>query len=297
MQAATTALRWVARGVGALAFADLQVWGRALGWLVGDALQVRRAHVLSAMRHAGLGDPERAASSMYASLGTSALELLWMAGRTRELAAIAEVELASGAIINNARSLNRGVVFAASHTGNWDLAACAIARQIPLMIVTKRLSVRGIDEFWQGARQSYGITLVEARGAMAKASAHLTAGGAVAMMIDQVPNASSHAERATFLGQSAHIDRAAFTLAARAGAPLLVPVALRTPRGQSLRIVATFTPPDSPTQSWARATAREATPAPDLFVREHPSEWLWMHRRWRAPPHSRVDVGALQRSK
>ncbi len=288
MRVATSALHWAARGVGALRFSDLGVWGRALGWVVGSALGVRRSHVVASMRAAGIPEPEAAASAMYDALGTSAIELLWLAARDRDLAAIAHIDGPSTRAIDEAKRGGRGLVFAASHTGNWDLAACAIASHVPLMVITKHLSMRGIDAFWQGTRARYGITLVGAAGALARARAHLAAGGAVAMMIDQVPDAAHHSVRAPFLGGEAHVDRAPFALAAACRVPLLVAAARRTEHGQALRVLTALTPPAAAATRWAHGAALEATAALDAFVRAHPSEWLWMHRRWRRPSDSRA---------
>ncbi len=39
----------------------------------------------------------------------------------------------------------RGAVLAASHTGNWELAACVLARSLDLLVVTKPIREAGFD--------------------------------------------------------------------------------------------------------------------------------------------------------
>ncbi|MGH7280853.1 MAG: lysophospholipid acyltransferase family protein, partial [Polyangiaceae bacterium] len=160
---------------------------------------------------------------MYRSLGMSAIEFLFLANRKTKMGA--EVDARSRARLDEARALGKGVVIAASHTGNWDLAACAIASELSLLVVTKRLKIRWIDAFWQNTRTARGVRLCEATGAMTLAKTQLAAGGAVAMMIDQVPAKKSHAEPVSFLGEEAFIDRAPAALAARTRAPLVVSAA------------------------------------------------------------------------
>jgi KDO2-lipid IV(A) lauroyltransferase len=230
------------------------------------------------------GIEPRVAPEMFASLGTSAIELLWIAARPRSLAEYTEIEPNSSQEILRARREGRGIVFAASHTGNWDLAACAIAREVPLMVVTKRLSASWVDAFWQSSRAAYGVTLVEAAGAMRKARTHLANGGAVAMMIDQVPDDTKHAIQAPFLGANAWVDRAPFALAARTGAPLMVSAAHRRARTQSLEVIDVLRPPERGRSEWIAEAATRATASLDAFVRAHPTEWLWMHRRWKPAP-------------
>src|ERR1700722_4258803 len=73
-----------ARSSGALDSAEsLRLLGALLGWLAGGVLRIRRGHVEDSMRTAGIGRPSSAARAMYASLGMSAVEFLWMAFRGR----------------------------------------------------------------------------------------------------------------------------------------------------------------------------------------------------------------------
>ncbi len=273
------------RGASALVFSDLGVFGGALGALVGGVLRVRRTHVEEAMARAGVEDPSSAAAGMYRSLGTSALELLWLAGEPRDLSSLVRIRPHARQVLATARAQNRGVVFAASHTGNWDLAACAIgASAARLMVVTKHLSMGFVDAFWQRTRARYGVELVGASGAFARGRAHVRAGGAIAMMIDQVPARRPHAIAAEFLGASAWVDKAPAALAARTAAALLVPCARRCEDGvQELDVLDVIEPPERAGSAWIEEATRRATRALEGFVLANPTEWLWMHRRWATP--------------
>lgn len=226
---------------------------------------------------------------MYRSLGASVWEFLWLAGRSRpeELSDIAYVDEQAAAAVEAALARGRGVVFAASHTGNWDLAACAIARRVPLLVVTKRLHSPGFDAFWQATRRRFGVRLTGATGAMARARGQLGAGGAVAMMIDQVPDRRLHGRQLSFLGAEAWVDRAPAAMAARSGATLLVTASCRMPDGRHrLTVLRALAPPDRgavhAASNWISDATAEATRALEGFVREHPESWLWLHRRWKA---------------
>ena len=59
--------------------------------------------------------------------------------------------------------------------------------------MTKHLRVEALDVFWQATRAAHGVRLADSRGALARARAVLGRGGAVAMMIDQVPERAQHA--------------------------------------------------------------------------------------------------------
>jgi KDO2-lipid IV(A) lauroyltransferase len=121
-----------------------------------------------------------------------------------------------------------------------------------------------------------------ARGALRRARGVLGRGGAVAMMIDQVPARSSHAVDVDFLGRAALVDRAPAALAASARAPLVVAAARRGPGGvQVLHVLDVLVPPPRPGSAWVDAASATATRALDRFVRAYPAQWLWLHRRWK----------------
>jgi KDO2-lipid IV(A) lauroyltransferase len=291
---ASAALRVLAALVGTLPWRALRWPGAGLGWFVGSLLRVRRAHVDEAMRAASIVDVRGEARAMYRSLGTSAMELLYMARRGGEATAHAAFDPASEARWRAALGRGRGVVLAASHTGNWDLAACRLARDVELLVVTKRLSVRALDAFWQSTRAARGVTLADARGALARARAVLGRNGAVAMMIDQVPSQARHAIEAEFLGRRALVDRAPAALAAACRVPLVVAASRREADGRHVLVVlGVIEPPARPSRRWVQEATVTATDRLAEFVRARPGQWLWLHRRWRAIDPGREPRRAL----
>lgn len=232
------------------------------------------------MATAGIANPAREARAFYRELGVSVVEFLWLAVRGRRVLSRVAIEPASRARWDEALALGRGVVVAASHTGNWDLAACAMAREVELLVVTKHLSVRWLDRFWQSTRAALGVRLSDAVGALSRARETLSRGGAVAMMVDQAP--ARHAVPVEFLGRPAYADRAAAVLAAASGAPLVVAASRREASGgQVLEVLDVLLPPPRAARAWIDQATRSATRALDAFVRRHPSQWLWLHRRWK----------------
>jgi KDO2-lipid IV(A) lauroyltransferase len=261
--------------------------------MAGTALRIRRSHVEHGMREAGIAAVAREANAMYRSLGTSVFEFLWLAARRgRDATQHVSIDAESGVLWDRAVAGGRGVVVAASHTGNWDLAACAMARRLELLVVTKRLSIGTLDDFWQSTRARRGVTLAPPEGAMGRARTILRRAGAVAMMIDQVPRYTRHATRVDFLGRAAWTERAAAALAARSGAPLVVAACRRHRGGRHvLYVLRVLWPPGRAVRAWIDRATAEATLALGDFVRAHPSDWLWLHRRWRTPEARPFDRG------
>jgi KDO2-lipid IV(A) lauroyltransferase len=275
-------LRLLAALVGRLPWRSLRPLGALLGWLAGSVLRIRRAHVEQAMRVAKVPDARARARAMYRSLGRSAVEFLWLGRHHAQVEVHARIDAASLGTWRDAIARGRGVVIAASHTGNWDLAACAMAREVDLLVVTKRLSIRSLDDFWQSTRAGHGVRLADASGAVERARRALRRGGAVAMMIDQAPEGSRHAVVVEFLGRPALADRAPATLAVACGAPLVVAASRRDDAGNHvLHVLEVIVPPDRNKRAWIDEATVAATLALDGFVRAHPDQWLWLHRRWK----------------
>jgi Kdo2-lipid IVA lauroyltransferase/acyltransferase len=262
--------------------------GRAVGWFAWRVLRYRRAHVEHAMGRAGIADVPAAARAMYRALGVSMVEVLSL-GSSRRATARVRIDPASLALWNAARARGRGVVVAGTHTGNWDLAACAMAQRDEILVVSKHLGVRWLDRFWQAARALRGVRLAYARGAFAAARRVLASGGTVVLMIDQVPIAERHGTLVDFLGCPALTDRSPAALAAVREAPLVVAAARRDGSGeQVLHVLEVLVPPSRAGRSWVEDATRRATRALDRFVRAHPDQWLWLHRRWGAPRPARA---------
>jgi KDO2-lipid IV(A) lauroyltransferase len=271
----------------------LAALGAALGWFVGGVLRVRRAHVLAAMARAPIPGADRTSQAMYASLGRGLLELLAGAlGGWRKLRR--SVDLESNGALSTIEALlasGRGAVIATAHTGNWDLVACSAAERVPLTVVTKHLTMRLLDGLWQGFRARRGVRLVDAGRAAREAGKALGRGELVAMLIDQAPERARGVLSVPFLGAMADVDLAPALLALRARVPFVVAFPMRQSDGSHcLEVARILSPPRRASRSWAEDAMALATADLDGFVRRHPEQWLWMHRRWKRP-----SLGTLRR--
>jgi KDO2-lipid IV(A) lauroyltransferase len=248
------------------------------------------------MRRAGIADPPAVARRLYRDLGRGALELLELVGlapaeRGRVLARVA-IERDAAEALRDALA-GGPVVLAASHTGNWELAAAAAAALLArapagarrLAVVAKPLRKAGVDRFAADLRRALDVDLIAPAGAFGAARRALARGDVVVLPIDQVPERQGRGLSCAFLGASALVDRAPATLAWRTGATILVVAAERDGARHHVRLLHRIAPPSGGEQARAfidRAT-RAATAELERFVLARPEAWLWLHRRWRAP--------------
>ncbi len=186
------------------------------------------------MRRAGIGQARvsEVAATMYRSLGSSVVEMLWLAAHPELPASrLATIDEYSRAALADAREKGRGIVLATAHAGNWELAAAALAEVYPLTVVVKPMSVGWGDRFCRSARRARQIGLAAPADALRRSREALARGELVAMLIDQVPDRAAHAVAIEFLCARAHVDRSPAALAAAMRVPLAVAVCRRTEEG------------------------------------------------------------------
>jgi len=242
------------------------------------------------MRRAGLTHIPEKARAMYASLGAAIFEFLWLVGKgARAAPAVILSDEARTVLAEHGRAAGRGqhargIVVATAHTGNWDFVGCALARDhIDVSVVTKRLSVPALDRFWQERRAAFGMELLHGAGVFGRAVQALRRGRAVVLPIDQVPERRSAVTELSFLGQRARCDMTPAVLAARTGAPLVLALGRRLSDGRHcLDVPLILEPPSRASSTWIEEATRALNLALERFVEEHPAQWLWMHRRWKA---------------
>lgn len=251
-----------------------------LAWLVAflvyRVLRIRRAHVREAMERAGVGD----AASFYRALAGRAVELLALAGGAELGAAMSKLTPEAERTLRAA--LAEGpVIIAASHTGNWECAAFALARHVRVSVVAKRQGVSSADRFIMDLRRRHGVSVIAPEGAVRACLGALSRGGVVVLPIDQVPHEGARSITAPFLGAPARVDKAPFVIARRAGATVLV----AAQEGANVHVLRVLSARGrARRERGVERLAAEATSALEAHVRAFPESWLWLHRRWRGAP-------------
>jgi len=185
-----------------------------------------------------------------------------------------------------ARERGRGVMVVTAHFGSWEV----LGRAAPLLGEAIAFVARPLDnpllEAWiAGIRTAGGNQIIQKRHAIRRVVERLRGGGTVAMLIDQNV-AREHGVFVDFFGVPACTTTAATLAARRAGAALLPAVCPRRSPGRfTVRIGKEI--PVAVTHDRRRdilATTAEATAALEAFIREHPEQWFWVHRRWKTQP-------------
>ena len=182
------------------------------------------------------------------------------------------------------RSSERRAIIATGHFGNWELFAQASGLMgAPIHIVHRPLKNPKVDDWLTEVRGRAGTRVVYKHAAARDILRLLRKGGLVAVPIDQ------HAPGGTgvpvpFFGRLANTTPGPARLAQIAQVPIQVAVLARI--GDSGRHEIISRPPIPPPPKGKDPAALLEVTAElnrqfESIVREHPDQWLWMHRRWR----------------
>lgn len=186
-----------------------------------------------------------------------------------------------------ARAPGKGVLFATAHFGNWELSAFAHALMTePLNIVVRPLDDPGINALVEHRRRLSGNRLIEKWDAARVILRALHKGEAVGVLIDQ--NSSlSEGVFVDFFGVPACANAGFAKLAAHSGAAVLPGFAVWSEAEQ--KYILRFYKPVEMTGDAAADTQRLHSLL-ERVIREHPDQWLWIHRRWKTRPPGEAPV-------
>ena len=263
-----------------------EAWGAMLGFFAGRVIRLRRrradAHLARALHLED--DPvarTRILRGMYRHLGLCLAEFLRLPTWTRAKID-ACIELDHFERLQSAIAAGRGVIVVTGHFGNWDLLACLSALLgVPLHVVTRELKGRGANRAWMQARERTGLKLHPAAGSAGALLAALRRGEVVAFVIDQhMPE--KYGVPVPFFGRLASTIDAPAVLASRTGAPVLPAFLFRQGfERHRLWVGEPIALAEGPRREAIVASTARFSAALEAVVRQHPEQWIWMHRRWK----------------
>ena len=177
------------------------------------------------------------------------------------------------------RKNGRPVLFFSAHLGSWELASLATAFGIPLTAVYRPFKSAALNEL--ATKRRGQINLVPARfGALAQIESCLRQGSSVGMLVDQHFSGGTDV---LFFGRQCKANPTLATLARKYECPIYGVRAIRLPGSRfCCEVTQELKPPrDDEGKIDIAGTTQMITGVVETWVREHPQQWLWLHRRWR----------------
>jgi KDO2-lipid IV(A) lauroyltransferase len=176
----------------------------------------------------------------------------------------------------------RGLVAVAAHTGNWEYTVMGYGLQYRrVAVVARELDHPLGRRLARYLRERGGNWMVDKQRGLKDILAHLNKNRVVGIVIDQ-NTADQEGVLVDFFGQPARTTPVA-ALLARRGVPVLPSLSRRLPDGRHLMVFF----PELPFEKTADPEAdirRHLTgqnQVIEAWVRQEPSQWLWLHRRWK----------------
>jgi KDO2-lipid IV(A) lauroyltransferase len=194
------------------------------------------------------------------------------------------------ALLRAASQAGKGFIFVTGHLGSWELLARRIVRAgVPAIVIAARSWDRRLDDMVEAFRLRGGLPTLfreDPSGGRTLLRA-LRDGKALGILIDQDTKVQSLF--VPFFGHLAATPRAAADLALRFGCPVFVGWSRRRgPRAGDGYVLEVEPVPYDPSPADKEAEALRITAActarMEQAIRQAPSEWVWMHRRWKTKP-------------
>ncbi|MBU6444950.1 MAG: lysophospholipid acyltransferase family protein [Alphaproteobacteria bacterium] len=192
------------------------------------------------------------------------------------------VEFVNRDLIEQAKASGKGVIFFSGHLANWEI----------MPVTTPELGVEGalvyrpvnnpyVDRWTSRQRTDNGPSEAISKGAQGtrRIFTLLRGGKGIFILVDQKTNEGIPAQ---FFGRMAMTTPAPAVLALRLGAVLMMITNERL-NGAHFRVTAHEPIAFTPTGDHDRdvlALTQKINDGLEAVIRQRPSQWLWIHRRW-----------------
>lgn len=284
---------WLARIFGvALAFLPMRVRlaiGDAIGILWFDVLRIRRGVALANVR---LAFPEkteaeriRIARSSLRSMGRTLVEFSlfpYLKGRLgRHLFKYEGLQH-----LDEALSGGKGVILLTLHMGNGDIGAAGLSvRGYKMHLISKEFKARWLNDLWFGMRRKLGTQFISPEKSSFEILRALKRNEAVIFVLDQFMGPPI-GTRTKFFGVETGTAMGCALMAVRTGVPVVPCYDLRCDDGTHRIVIEAPIPTPGGLDDRLReenisALTQVYTDKIEAIVRQHPEQWMWIHRRWK----------------
>ncbi len=263
--------------------------GELLGLFLFFAWKKRRDiaidNIEQSVRSGGLSieqTPRHVARESFKNLGRSFAELAKLYyGSGAKI--VAGIDIRGLENYERAIAKNKGIILLTGHCGNWELLAVTASVKVSSIAVVARAQNNPyLNGLLERARARFGNRIIYKQGALRAIFSELRKNGMVGILMDQAVIADE-GYIIKFLGRPAWTTKMPVLIARKTGAAILPAFIHREEKG---RHVVTVRPEvelahgDSSEEAIVRDVAR-CSGCIERYIQEHPTEWLWMHRRWK----------------
>jgi KDO2-lipid IV(A) lauroyltransferase len=182
----------------------------------------------------------------------------------------------------NAVKKGKGIFIISGHCGNWELLALTLSYRLqPLTYAVRGMDNPYMNKIIDKYRTKFGNRVIYKKGALKTIFSEKKQTRPVMMLVDQsaIPKEGVHID---FLGRPAWAMKSPIVIARRTGGTVLPAFIKRTSTGHTVRIhpeivLSSHEDPETAIAEDTRTFARFV----EDYVKENPTQWYWIHRRWK----------------
>jgi len=226
-------------------------------------------------------DPRAVIRQNFRNLGRSFIEVLKIYYGFGD-SVFRRVKITGADNYRQAEQKGKGVLCVTAHCGNWELLAVYVSMKLAkITIVARKQDNPYLNRFIERTREKYGNHTIYKEGALKGILSSLKKGEVIGILMDQSV-IRSEGFVVPFLGKNAYAMKSPAVLARKTGTPVVPAFIRRTGNGHLIEIgeeIPLSLSGDSEA-ALIQDTISFLRPTED-FIRQHPAEWLWIHRRWK----------------
>lgn len=187
--------------------------------------------------------------------------------------------------VQQALARGKGAIILTGHFGNWELLAASISATVaPLTPIVRELRSARLNALVSSYREKGGYTTIDRDTGVRHALRCLKRNELLGIVAD-VDTAVSGVF-VDFFGRRAYTPYSPVAIALKTGAAILPTFIVRQPDGSHHAII-------EPPLALKRTSMKEKdlvvntqkfTKIIESYIRRYPTQWIWMHRRWKTQP-------------
>ncbi len=222
------------------------------------------------------------AFNSYKSFGMALIEILYLPGMN-EKRIKKEVRFEGVDRVMQKYEDRKGLILLAAHFGNWEYSGIAGGLDLgrPFSIIVKPQRNVLVSEWLNKMRTKWGNEVIPLGISIRQVYKALKDGKIVAMAADQ--RGSADGIRVDFFGRKAAVYPGPAILSLKTGAPIFCGISVRQPNNSYVTRFDEIDLKNLPESEEEKVIelSQRLTDYLENIIREHPEQWLWMHKRWK----------------
>jgi KDO2-lipid IV(A) lauroyltransferase len=270
-----------------LPFRLLFVISNLFSWLLGSIFKYRREVIEDNLKQSDLhlSDKElkQTVKAYYRNLSDIILEGLKSFSMS-ERTVMKRHRVVNPEVLNQFHEQGKSVIVVTGHIGNWEWGSLSAGLYTNYNVVAFYSPMRNkpIDKIMRWSRSRFGTILSPTKGTTNTFAENKDRPTLYVMAADQSPSKVSSAHWIHFLGRTTGFLHGPEKHARNNNYPVIFAEIERIKRGYYELKLMMLT--ENPVETAQGEITRQYATVMEDYIRRHPDNWLWSHRRWKRKP-------------